>query len=81
MKTPEELAEEYVQETYKFRSPNDWVEKNAFLAGYEAGVQSSHAQIKELQKLVRECQEELKARDRTIEDLQIELNAWIGVGR
>lgn len=70
MKTPEQLAEEYAED-------NDECEfaRDAFLAGYNAGVASSHEQIKSLQKLVHECQQELKVRDKTIEEMQIELNA------
>lgn len=57
MKTPEELAEDYVISIYKFKSSSDWVEKNAFLAGYNAGVASCKDQIKQLKKEYKEYNE------------------------
>lgn len=59
MKTPEELAYEFVK--LAFRSKSDIRFDTAFIAGYNAGVASSHEQIKELEKRCHDLQEELNA--------------------
>lgn len=75
MKTPFELAHEFIKEKIWSKdgvhyaiAVETYVE--GYDAGYQVGVQSSHEQIKSLQKLVHECQQELKAKEKTIEELK-----------
>ena len=57
MKTPEELAYEFVK--LAFTNKMDIRLDTAFIAGYNAAIASSHEQIKELQKRCDELQSEI----------------------
>lgn len=58
MKTPEELAEEYRNNPY-FGGDIFQMRYEGFLKGYDAGVASSHEEIKALEKRCHDLQKQL----------------------